>query len=243
MRPSLVRALHTAGIDEVDVAARLGVDPKTVQRWLTGRVPYPRYRAALAELTGWSEEDLWPPAPAGDADADADELRMTYAQRSDVPSDAWRRFFSRANHDIGILVYSGLFLAEDAGVQQVLRERAKRAVHIRIALGDPNSDQVVRRGDDEDIGSAMASKIQNAMTLYRPLLTEPTVELRVHEKTLYTSMYRSDDELMVNQHIYGRPASQSPVMHLQRRRADGAAATYLETFDRVWSAASGTSPA
>jgi hypothetical protein len=241
MRPPLVRALDIAGIDEVDVAARLGVDPKTVQRWLTGRIPFPRHRAALAELTGWAEDDLWPPAPSGDADSD--ELRVAFARRSDVPSDAWRRFFSRAKHDIGIVVYSGLFLAEDAGVQQVLRERARRGVRVRVALGDPESGHVVRRGDDEGIGAAMASKIQNAIALYRPLLAEPTVELRVHEKILYTSIYRSDDELMVNQHIYGRPASQSPVLHLQRRRSDGPAAAYLETLDRVWCAASQNFPA
>ncbi|TDD13441.1 XRE family transcriptional regulator, partial [Actinomadura sp. KC06] len=29
---------------EAGVAARLGVDPKTVHRWVAGRLPYPRHR-------------------------------------------------------------------------------------------------------------------------------------------------------------------------------------------------------
>ena len=64
MKHPLARALRGAGIAPVDVAARLQVDPKTVQRWLAGRLPYPRHRAALVELTGWPSRDLW---PSGDA--------------------------------------------------------------------------------------------------------------------------------------------------------------------------------
>jgi hypothetical protein len=56
----LRRALLHARLREVDVATRLGVDPKTVRRWLAGRVPYARNRAELADLVGSDEADLWP---------------------------------------------------------------------------------------------------------------------------------------------------------------------------------------
>ena len=52
MNEPLRRALLRARLREDDVAARLGVDPKTVRRWLNGRVPYPHNRAAIAELVG-----------------------------------------------------------------------------------------------------------------------------------------------------------------------------------------------
>ena len=45
MNESLRRALIHARLREADVAARLNVDPKTVRRWLDGRVPYPSNRA------------------------------------------------------------------------------------------------------------------------------------------------------------------------------------------------------
>lgn len=37
----LRRAFAEAGVTEHDVATRLGVDPKTVRRWLEGRRPLP----------------------------------------------------------------------------------------------------------------------------------------------------------------------------------------------------------
>src|SRR6266851_5184250 len=45
-------ALLRARLSEDDVAARLEVDPKTVRRWLEGRVPYMRHRWALAGVLG-----------------------------------------------------------------------------------------------------------------------------------------------------------------------------------------------
>ena len=62
MNEPLRRALLRARLREDDIAARMGVDPKTVRRWLNGRVPYPHNRAAIAELVGADEADLWPDA-------------------------------------------------------------------------------------------------------------------------------------------------------------------------------------
>src|SRR5258708_30370453 len=46
---------------EVEAVARVvGVDPKTVGRWLGGRVPHPRHRWKLCDLLGQSEQHLWP---------------------------------------------------------------------------------------------------------------------------------------------------------------------------------------
>ena len=60
MNELLRRFMLKARLREDDVAARLGVDPKTVRRWLNGRVPYPDNRTAIALLLGADESDLWP---------------------------------------------------------------------------------------------------------------------------------------------------------------------------------------
>ena len=62
MNEALLHALLRARLREDDIAAHLGVDPKTVRRWLKGRVPYPQNRAAIADLVGVDEADLWPGA-------------------------------------------------------------------------------------------------------------------------------------------------------------------------------------
>jgi len=37
------------------------------------------------------------------------------------------------------------------------------------------------------------------------------IEIRIHGAILYNSIYRVDDRLFVNQHLYGIPAAQSRV--------------------------------
>ena len=60
---------------------------------------------------------------------------------------------------------------------------------MRIALGDPNGPDVAERGEEEGIGDAMAAKIRNALTLYRPLTVVENIEIRLHRTVLYNSIY------------------------------------------------------
>jgi len=231
----LRRALLRARLREDDVAARLNVDPKTVRRWLNGRVPYPRHRAAIADLVGADEAELWPDAGGPLAvRMRPDELGAVYAHRWAVPRDVWARFFGSAEREIGILAYSALFLAEDAGVLRILGEKGSRGVVIRIVLGDPESPQVAERGEEEGIGEAMPAKVRNAIQLYERLRQVENVEIRLHQAVLYNSIYRADDRLMINQHAYGVPAAHSSVLCLARSEMGDMVDAYLGSFERVW---------
>jgi len=234
----LRRALLRARLREDDVAARLGVDPKTVRRWLNGRVPYGNNRAALADLVGAEETELWPDAGGPlTARTRPEELGAVYPHRWLVPREVWTRFFESANHEIGILAYSALFLAEDAGIAGLLAEKGRAGVRVRIALGDPDSAQVIQRGQDEGIGDAMPAKIRNALTLYRSVLPAENVEIRLHQSVLYNSIYRADGQLFVNQHAYGIPAAHSPVFCFHESANGDMAAAYVLSFDRIWASA------
>lgn len=237
MRHPLARALATVGLDSTDVASRLGVDPKTVDRWFTGRVPYPRYRHELARLTGWTERDLWPDAAPREPEPAATEVRLTYAHRSAVQPDTWHRLFQSAEHAIDVITYSGLFLAEDPAVQRIFREKAACGVHIRIGLGDPEGKHVAARGADEGINDVMCARIHNALVLLRPLTRAPGIELRLHDTVLYNSIYRADYDMLINAHVYGAPAAHTPVLSLRRTDSDGMAATYLDSIERIWATA------
>src|SRR5258708_15512685 len=61
---TLRRAMLPARLSEEDVAAQLQVDPKSVRRWLEGRVRYLRHRWVLTGLLDADEADLWPDVPA-----------------------------------------------------------------------------------------------------------------------------------------------------------------------------------
>jgi hypothetical protein len=80
-------------------------------------------------------------------------------------------------------------------------------------------------------------KIRNVLVLYRDLRAADCAEFRFHRTTLYNSIYRSDDQLLVNTHIYGVPAARAPVWHLKKVAGGEIASTYLDSFERVWDSA------
>ena len=164
-------ALLEHGITPAAIGSELGVDQKTVERWIAGRLPYRRHRYALATRLGVDETYLWPDALSRDVVGAASEAEIlaVYPHRWEAPRDAWHKLFSAAEQEIAILVYAGLFLAEDAGVQKLLADKARAGVRIRVLLGDPDSPQVAERGADEGIDEAVAAKIRNVIILYRPL--------------------------------------------------------------------------
>lgn len=227
------------GVTPADLAAALDVDPKSVERWIGGRTPYRRHRYAVAAHLGVDEAYLWPDALTRDQVAHASESEIVniYPHRWMVPSDLWRNVFETAETDIGVLVYSGLFLSEDAGIRRLFREKADAGASVRILLGDPESEFVAQRGADEGIGDTMGAKIRNALVLYKSLRNIDGIEFRLHRTVLYNSIYRADDQILVNTHIYNFPASQAPVLHLRRVAGGDMVTTYLESFDRVWDGA------
>lgn len=238
MNESLRQAMLRARLREDDVATHLGVDPKTVRRWLSGRVPYPSSRSALAKLLRADETELWPDAggPLA-ARARPEELGAVYPHRWAVSRDAWVRFFESAEHEISVLAYSALFLAEDAGMLGIIAEKANRGVRVRIALGDPDSACVAERGKEEGIDDAMAAKIRNALTHFRSLMPSENVEIRLHRTALYNSIYRADSQLFVNQHAYGVPAARAPVFCFQEANSGDMVTPYLDSFEEVWKVA------
>ncbi|HZM76718.1 MAG TPA: helix-turn-helix domain-containing protein [Candidatus Limnocylindrales bacterium] len=233
-------ALLQRGISPAQLAEAIGVDPKSVERWIAGRQPYRRHRYEVATYLNVDEIFLWPDALNQNQIANASESEIigVYPHRWTVPADLWRTFFTAAEQEIGILVYSGLFIPEDAGMLRSLRQKAEAGVRVRILLGDPNSEEVAQRGADEGIGETMAARIRNAIVLYRPLRNVDGIEFRTHRTILYNSIYRADDQLMVNTHIFSFPASQAPVLHLRRVAGGDMVTTFLESFDTVWDNAS-----
>jgi transcriptional regulator with XRE-family HTH domain len=232
-------ALLERGITPAAIGGELGVDQKTVERWINGRIPYRRHRYALATRLGVDEVYLWPDALSADVVGAASEAEIlaVYPHRQEAPRDAWINLFTAAEQEIAILVYAGLFLVEDGGLQKILADKARAGVRLRVLLGDPASPQVAERGTDEGIDEAVTMKIRNVIILYRPLREIPGAEFRLHRTTLYNSIYRGDDHLLVNSHVQGLPAARAPLWHLRRIAGGQLAAVYLESFERVWETA------
>jgi transcriptional regulator with XRE-family HTH domain len=243
MRNERLRALLLERGESLDkLAEAVHVDPKTVERWITtGRIPYRNHRFAVASFFGVDESYIWPDALGRDevTAVSQSEVVQVWPHRWDVPRDTLGRFFSQAEREIGVLVYSGMFIAEDMGVLRLFTERAGAGVRVRILLGDPDSPNVTERGATEGIGGeALTAKVRSSLVLFRPLLAEPGIQIRLHSTVLYNSIYRADDQLLVNTHIYGVMANNAPVFHLRKIPGGEMASTYMDSFDRVWDGAS-----
>ncbi|WP_219419301.1 helix-turn-helix domain-containing protein [Pseudonocardia nigra] len=227
-------ALLAAGVTIEKAAEKTRVDPKTVERWMTtGRTPYARHRRTLAALLGEAESYLWPTAvpPERQATITASEVVGVYPHRNTVPADLWERLLGGTSDRVDILVHAGLFLVERPDFIQTLTDKAAAGVTIRIAFGDPNSGAVNLRSNEERLGGGvLTARIEYGLVPYSPLCGTPGIEFRFHSTTLYNSIFRFDDEMIVNSHVYGAPGAHAPALHLRKLGAGDLFTIYTKSF-------------
>jgi transcriptional regulator with XRE-family HTH domain len=233
--------IAAAGLAMADVATHVQVDPKTVERWITkDRVPHRTHRWKTAQLLNTDETYLWPSV--------ADDVRTTaasqaefvalYPNRGAVPEQLWSALIENAQSNVDVLAYAGLFLADGRpDLSSILSAKAAEGASVRLLFGDPDSEAVRHRGDEEGIGDGMAARVRIVLTYLRDLFDSSEVQVRLHGTTLYNSIYRFDDDMLVNAHVYGAPAAQNPVMHIQRVPGGRLFGHYLNSFNKVWESA------
>ncbi|MEU4387690.1 helix-turn-helix transcriptional regulator [Promicromonospora sp. NPDC023805] len=235
MNNELRRVMEQRGMHAADLAALVGVDHKSVQRWLhEGRVPHRPTALDVAEALGVAPGVLWPDANETAARVHAEVVAL-YPHRAMVPKPLWLDLLRSASTQIGLLAYASQFLPEEnPGAIALLRRKAQAGVRVRIVLGDPDSPEAALRGAEERLGDALPARISMAMAYYRPLLGVPGVEFHQHRTTLYNSIFRFDDEMLVNQHVYGAYGYLAPILHLRRDPAHDMFDMYATSFERVW---------
>lgn len=231
-------ALLRNGFTPEHVARAIKVDPKTVERWITkGRTPYQKHRHAIATLVRETENYLWPDAVAPErvAEIAGAEVVKVYPHRNSIPAELWDRLLGEATEHIDVLVLAGLFLVERPTFSKEITSKAKAGTQVRMVFGDPAAREATRRSEEEQLGKGtVAARIRNALALVRPLVNVNGVEIRLHKTTLYNSVFRFDDEMIINTHVYGFPGAHAPAMHLRRLPAGDLFETYSESFETVW---------
>ena len=82
--------LNANGYTEADLASELGVDPKTVQRWVTqDRTPHRSTAAKVAKLLDVPCAWLWPALDGDSAGESRQEVVAFYPHRADTPNRLW----------------------------------------------------------------------------------------------------------------------------------------------------------
>lgn len=224
MNDLLRRALADARLTEAGLAARLGGDPKTVHRWVAGRVPYPRHRTRIATLVGRGEAELWPQLAVADVQAERTtvDVLATYSHgwacSSPRLAAALSRRAGRDRHTWPTRASSSPRIWASCA----RAERARNGVSVRILLGDPDGTCVAERGSDEGVGESVAARIRNALVHYQALRDVEGAEIRLHDTVLYNSIYRADDDLLINARLrHRRIPCPRPAPAQSRRRRHG----------------------
>jgi transcriptional regulator with XRE-family HTH domain len=222
--------------DENSLAREIGLDPKSVQRWITRDVT-PRRSAAqrAAKLLGVPTSWLWPSLETDRESASQAEIVNLYPHRSEVPKHLWLDLLTAAEERIWVYAYASLFLPEDNPDSiEVLRRKAESGVQVRILLADPDSPECVVRGVEERLFDTIPARVRMALAYYSPLVGVPGVEFQLQRATLYNSIFVYDDEMLINQHVYGMYGYLAPILHLRRIEGGDFFSMYIRSFESVW---------
>ncbi|RFU82772.1 XRE family transcriptional regulator [Streptomyces triticagri] len=229
-------AISAQGKTVQAVAEHVEVDPKSVERWITlDRTPHRRHRWATATFLGVDEVYLWPAVEKQVETASASELVTYYPHRGAVPASLWSSLIDQAANHVEILVYAGLFLFDGhPDLPDQLADKARAGAQVRILLGDPDSEMIHQRGVEEGIGDDLAARARITRRYLEPAADVPGVEVRLHDTILYNSIYRFDDDVLVNPHVLGAPAGQNPVLHFRYLPGARTFRHYMRSFDYAW---------
>jgi hypothetical protein len=226
-----------AQLDSAGLAAAVGVDVKTVNRWLGGRMPHQRTRVAVAVVLGESEADLWPQArpdlnPGSAATA---EVLGAYAHRADIPQELWTSLFAGATERIDLLGYAYPFVLEllpDAMAR--VADKCARGARVRMAFADPDCAHVAERDGLEQMSGTLPGRIRNAMNVIQPLLDIDGVDIGLHTVHLYNSVFRFDNQMIVTPHLFRARGYQHPAVHLRELSLHGIFGSYADQFEQIW---------
>lgn len=233
LRTAMLAARLT--IDEL--AAKVNVDPKTAARWIAqeDRVPHRTTRLNVAKALGVDEADLWP-SLRNDARATPTEAELVYLypSRSAIRGATWESLIEGTRQQMDVLVFSGAFLVEQYDLVPIVRRKAAQGVRFRLLVGNESKPAVIQRAIDEGTPGGLEGRIQLMRRYLGEVAHIDGVEIRTHGTILYNSLYRFDDQLLVNGHAHGALAGQNPVLHLRKLDTGYMWQHYMSSFERVW---------
>jgi hypothetical protein len=229
-------------------------------RWLSGELvglPYTDHCRILEKMfPGWKVDQLFQihnggiefvpelPAPqtktattlpTASIGQDIDQVVAFYPHRADTPKSLWMDLLVNTKEEIVLFANASLFLPEEnPEAIEILKKKAADGVRVRILLGDPDHPAMELRGREERLFEAIPGRIRMALAYYRPLVDVAGIEFRLHGTSLYNSIFRYDDQMLVNQHIYGTYGYIAPILHLRKVPAGDLFDTYMKSFELVW---------
>jgi hypothetical protein len=219
---SLVSAMRARRLSERELAERVGVDWRTVQRWVSdpARTPQPRLRWKVAAELQVSEGDVWPNVRQVVKVGADREVAAVFASHSAVPPTVWQKLVTEARREIVFCdTVSYWYWYDVPALTRILREKAEAGCRVRVTVGDA-ADPAVRADEAAtDIPLTLSSRIKQTLHLLEPL--RDVVQVRQTMAGWGRSVYRGDDEAVAHWWLHGQMGIDFPAMHLRRRQSGG----------------------
>ncbi|MFJ9447245.1 helix-turn-helix domain-containing protein [Kitasatospora sp. NPDC101235] len=224
-------ALVASGMTIEGLAHEVGMDPRTVERWLNepGRTPYARHAHQVAQLLHVDPYEIWPTLGnrRKTSAQPRDEMLAWYPTRGTVPAALWATLLRGAVDRIDLALSCGLFLADAVpDLVELLTERAAAGTRVRLALPDPT--QAATQNE--------ATRLLLVEDLYTALQHVPGVRM-VRHGGIANDVVRADEQLLVMPRVDGCPPAAAPVLHLKRLDHAPLTGAYLLGLDHVFTTA------
>lgn len=225
------------------LAARIGVAPKTVERWLADAelLPHARNRVDACQALKVDEEMIWPRAVQNRLKSGHDrELVHAYPYRSACPSTVWGELIEGATEEIFLAGYTNYFLwLEQPAFADTLRRKAASGCRVRFLLGDPDGEVTRHRETLEDVALSVSTRIRVTLENLERLGQADGLETRLSSADdavnhVSLSVFRFDHDALVTPHLARLVGHDSPLLHLRRQGEGGMFDRFAEHTEELW---------
>jgi hypothetical protein len=235
---ALRQAMTEARMNEQTLARHVGVDVKTISRWVAqdDRLPHPRHRWAASEVLGVDEGVLWPDAIRSAVKTGPDrEVAAVYPYRSACPAALWRKLITGATREITCAGYTSYFLwIEQPNLAAALRRKAAQGCKVRFLVGDPDSEVTRQREEREATSLTVSTRIAVTMEQLERLRDVEGIEARFSDRHIALSVFAFDDDMIVTPHLANLVGHNSPTFHFHHHQDDGVFDRFLMHVNALW---------
>lgn len=243
MNTALKSAMDGAGLTPRQLAYRVGVSSKQVERWLTNPdlTPHARNRADACRALGVDEEMLWPKTVQERVKTGNDrELVHSYPYRSACPSTMWTELVESAGEELFLAGYTNYFFwTQVPHFADTLRSKADAGCRVRFLLGDPDGEVTRQREEIEDVTLSVSTRVRITLEHLERLGALGNVEARYSAPLdainhVSLSVFRFDNEVLVTPHLARLVGHDSPLLHLRRHNEGGMFDRFTEHAEELW---------
>lgn len=244
MNTALRSAMADAKLSARQLALRVGVSGKTVERWIADAelIPHAQNREDACKALGVNEEMIWPKAIKDRVKTGGDrEIVQTYPYRSACPSTVWGELIGKASNELFFAGYTNYFLwLEQPTFANTLRLKAQSGCRVRFLLGDPDSEITQHREEIEDVALTVSTRVRITLENLKKLGSVEGIETRFSATAdaanhVSLSVFRFDNQALVTPHLARLVGHDSPLLHLRKYSDGGMFDRFAEHAEELWS--------